>query len=226
MPAQKVFISRSISAESELVKLLSPHGFEVEGRSLVTFKEVHFDLPEAFDWVFFYSKQGVDFFFKALEKANIMLPKHLRFGAIGAGTAQALESKVPQIHFIGDGSPETTAQAFAKIAHGQRVLFPRAVTSRRSVQQLCGAAIIALDLVVYENTPLEEAPPSDAGFLVFTSPLNAQAYLSQHPLLPTQQLIAIGDTTTQAIAHLTDAPVFTASAPSEQAIAALVLELS
>ncbi len=125
--AKKVFITRELSPESPLRQLLEPQGFVITGRSLIDFSAMNFVLPPAFDWVFFYSAQGVRFFFEGLEKSGIALPENVRLGAIGSGTARLLE----KADFIGDGTSEATAAAFAKLAAGQRVLFPRAENSRQ-----------------------------------------------------------------------------------------------
>lgn len=219
LTAQKVFISRPTPAESVFRRLLEPAGFEVDGRSLVAFSAVPFVLPAAFDWVFFYSGQGVRFFFEHLANSGILLPPTTRFGAIGAGTARLLETA----DFVGDGAPETTAEAFRAVATGKRVLFPRAAQSRQALQLLLAGKIEALDLIVYENTPISEIAISDAAVLVFTSPLNAQAYFSRHPLLPGQKVLAIGHTTARALTEMQVTPHAVAPQPSEAALAGLVL---
>ncbi len=216
--SQKIFISRPAPPESVFRRLLEPQGFEVDGRSLIAFSAVPFVLPAFFDWVFFYSSHGVQFFFEQLTKARVTLPQTTRFGAIGPATARLLETA----HFVGDGAPEPTAAAFRAIAAGKRVLFPRAAHSRQSVQLLLGNTIEALDLVVYQNEPLVEVALSDAAALIFTSPLNAQAYFSKHRLLPGQMVFAIGQTTAQALSDMHIVPQGVAMQPSEEALAGLV----
>jgi len=219
--AQKIFISRPAPPESVFRRLLEPQGFEVDGRSLITFSAVPFVLPASFDWVFFYSSHGVQFFFEQLAKARVTLPQTTRFGAIGPATARLLET----VHFVGDGAPETTAAAFRMVTDGKRVLFPRAAHSRQSVQLLLGNTVVALDLVVYHNEPLPEIALSDAAALIFTSPLNAQAYFSKHRLLPGQKVFAIGQTTARALSDMHIVQEAVAPQPSEEALANLVLSL-
>lgn len=221
LATQKVFISRPTPPESVFRRLLEPAGFEVDGRSLVAFSAVPFVLPAAFDWVFFYSGQGVRFFFEHLAKAEIHLPPTTRFGAIGPGTARLLET----VHFVGDGAVKTTSEAFGKIAAGKRVLFPRALQSRQSVQLSLGKTIEALSLIVYDNTPIPEIALSDAAVLVFTSPLNLQAYFSKHRLLRDQKVLTIGPTTAQALIEMGMLPFAVAPQPSEEALAELVLKI-
>lgn len=219
--AKKVFISRPTSPESAFRCLLEPQGLEVDGRSLVAFSAVPYVLPASFDWVFFYSSHGVRFFFEQVAKTGIALPPGIRFGAIGPGTARLLET----VHFVGDGAPETAAEAFGTVAAGKRVLFPRAEDSRKSVQLLLKNTVEVLDLIVYHNVPLREIVLSDAAALVFTSPLNAQAYFSKHDLLPDQKVVAIGQTTALALSEMHIVPVVVAPQPSEEALAMLVLSL-
>ncbi|NUO00461.1 MAG: uroporphyrinogen-III synthase [Saprospiraceae bacterium] len=217
----KVFISRVVMPESDIRQLLEPHGFEVEGRSLVAFEAVPFTLSGPFDWVFFYSKQGIQFFFDQVTKAGIVLPPSTRFAAIGPGTASLLKIA----HFTGDGVPETTAKAFGVVAAGKRVVFARAADSRQSVQALLADVVEVVDLVVYHNQPIQAPVLSEAAILIFTSPLNAQAYFSTHGLLPGQKTLAIGQTTARALSEMNIAPIGIAAHPSENAIAELVLSM-
>jgi len=69
--------------------MLSPAGFEVIGHSLIEFKAIPFDLPSSFDWIFFYSKNAVRYFFEQIPPENI----HSSIAAFGPGTAHFLKSK-------------------------------------------------------------------------------------------------------------------------------------
>ena len=61
--------------------------------------------------------------------------------------------------------------------------------------------------------------------LVFTSPLHAEAYFYHHDLLPGQRIVAIGNTTADALRQLGFYECKTAKAPNEQALANAVFEL-
>ncbi len=220
-PSNRVFITRPTPPDSEIRRLLEPYGYTVEGCSLVEFKAASFELPPAFDWVFFYSSQGVRFFFEGLDDMGLVLPASMRFGAIGPGTAAAL----PKSDFTGDGIPETTAKAFLALAAGKRVIFPGAANSRQSVQLLLGDAVESFSVVVYDNTPVSDIPFVEAGVLIFTSPLNAQAYFSKRLLLPGQKVVAIGPTTAQALSDLNAGPHVVAPQASEAGLAIAVLSL-
>ena len=107
----KIFISRQLQKESIFRKRLQESGFEVLAQSLIDFfPESFLKLPQA-DWLFFYSKKGVQFFFKNKPKN---FSKKTKWAAMGEGTATALAHQNISLDFIGDGSPETTAMNFFK----------------------------------------------------------------------------------------------------------------
>lgn len=51
----------------------------------------------------------------------------------------------------------------------------------------------------YENVPAKSIPKTDADYLIFTSPSNADAYLNLHELDMNQIVVAIGKTTDMAL---------------------------
>jgi len=218
---KKVFISRDLSEDSIFRKMLIASGFEVHGESLVKFSAVPVGALPPADWLFFYSKTGVHFFFQQISPAKIAGSK---LAAIGPGTAAALESACRPPDFTGSGDPGQTASAFLQTAKGQRVLFCRAKESRKSVQTLLGPYLAALDLVVYENTPRREFVLPDFDVLVFTSPMNVQAYFSGKRWRENQMVAAIGETTAKALAEVGAGPVLVAEDPSEEGLAAAVLK--
>ena len=127
--------------------------------------------------------------------------------AFGNGTASFLLQKKLKPAFTGTGKPEEVATAFLKIANGQKVLFPRAKNSRQSIRKLLGKNIEAVDLIVYENIlrtdfNLNICPFGDFDCLVFTSPMNAEAYFNKKQLIDNQKVIAIGVTTGDALKEL------------------------
>ncbi len=218
---KKVFISRDLSDDSIFRKILMASNFGVHGESLVDFSPVPISqLPPA-AWLFFYSKTGVRYFFQQISPEKIT---GVKLAAIGPGTAAALEEAIRPPDFTGDGDPESTAALFLETARGQRVLFPRAKESRQSIQKILEPHLTALDLVVYENSPRRDFTLPDFDVLVFTSPLNAQAYFSKKRWEETQKVVAIGKTTAKALAKLGVERVIVAENPSEESLAAEVLK--
>ncbi len=192
----------------------------MHGESLIEFKSLPFTPPSSTDWVFFYSKQAVLYFVEALKKMPI-LP---RLATMGSGTAAALEGYGFEVDFRGSGRPEAVAEAFGQLAEGQRVLFPRAKQARRSVQRLLEAIIEVLDLPVYQNTIREQLELPVCQHLVFTSPLNVQAYFAKYALQRGQEVYAIGGTTAAALLEWGVEKMQVAKLAEEAALAALVLK--
>lgn len=217
---KKIFITRELDANSVFYKTLTVNGFEVIGCSLVAFSPVPFGVLPTADWVFFYSKNAIRFFLAGLQ--NLTLEPY-KIAALGEGTASALgEAIVPD--FIGNGDPAQVATEFFKVAGGKRVLFPRASDSRQSIQQILGNRIEAVDLVVYENIAKQDFHIPDCQALVFTSPLNVKAYFSKCKL-KNELVIAIGDTTAEALRQLNVPKISIAEKPTEKAMAELVIKL-
>jgi len=215
----KVFISRLLQADSPFQALVASAEWEVKAQSLLVFEPVAFAHLPPTDWLFFYSRRGVQFF---AAQIGAPLPP-LRLAAMGTGTAQALEQQGWQPAFIGAGSPAAVARAFAGQATGQRVVFVQAQNSRQSVQQHLGSLIQSQNLVVYQNRPLTTVHLQPADYLIFTSPLNFETYCQLNPYKPEQRFIAIGATTALAFRAAGIKQYQVATAPTEEALLACLL---
>lgn len=213
-----VFISKALDPASPFQQRLVDAGWAVMGTSLLNFQAVGLAHIPACDWIFFYSKRAVRFLLDQHE-----LPPGIRLAAIGPGTARQIRERGYPVHFVGSGHPETTAAQFLQVAAGQRVLFPRAAQSRRSVQQLLAQQLSVIDRVIYRNTIREDFEIPPCAYLVFTSPLNAQAYFQRYAIAPWQRVIAIGPTTAQKLTELGVKNTRTSSAPTEEKLAETVL---
>lgn len=220
-----VFITRELQAGSEFLRILKGAGYEVEGESLVEFSAISFEHIPDCDWVFFYSSRGVQFFFEQIKKLNLTVPS-TKFAVMGKGTAETLRKYTKSINFIGVGEPKSTALAFKNRAAGQVVLFPRAKNSKQSIQKLLLGKIISIDLIVYENKPKDYCHMRGRDFLVFTSPLNVEAYFNKNVKLPHQKIVAIGETTAAALRRLGYNEAATARYASERSMANSVIQLS
>ncbi|MBK7871778.1 MAG: uroporphyrinogen-III synthase [Saprospiraceae bacterium] len=212
-----IFISRILNYDSIFLQILQSKGYEVINISLIEFSFLPFYEIPSTDWIFFYSKTAAHFFFQHLQKSGLQTKAKL--AALGPATASAIEKQGFHLDFTGTGEPQTTAQAFAKLAAGQRVLFPRAENSRQSIQQLLENQIIAIDLILYKNQMRTDFELPECQWLVFTSPLNAQAYFQKYPLKLEQKILAIGETTAQTLRQLGVSEILIAENPSEEALA-------
>jgi len=219
------FITRDLPDHSEFKSLLTAAGWEVAGQLLVELSPLPFGpVPEA-EWMFFSSQNAVRFYFDNQANAAAPSPERIRWAALGPATARALSEYVEPVDFMGTGEPESTAQSF-RLAHpgAGRILFPAARHSRQSVMAFLAPDYECLHFPIYDNRPLANPPHSEADVLVFTSPLNAEAYFSKHPLGSGQQVVAIGDTTGAALRQLGIAGISVAAQPSERGLADAVLK--
>ncbi len=220
---KSIFISRKLNEDSVFKSRLKAAGFEVHGISLLKFSAVNFtELPPS-DWIFFYSKNGVKFFFEGLKKQNIPIPELMRWGTIGKGTAAFLKQYIPQVDFIGNGNTMETAANFLKAARGLNVLFPQAEKSRRTIQRILEQNIKYQDLIVYKNEPKAKVNIPDCNILVFTSPMNVNAYFKKRVLFDDQKVFAIGRTTAKALVSIGIEEFNIAEEPTEEALVQAVL---
>ena len=191
-----VFISREISEQSYFRRALEKHNIQIEGRSLIRTVPVITKLDSYIlkhvDWVFFSSKNAVDYFFQ-LEP---LLPKGVMFGVMGAGSEEMLRQKGHFADFTGSGGdPVDVANEFAKLANGGTMLFPGAEDSLRTIQKGLSDTTKIIDLPIYETVLEDEVEASGADVLIFTSPSNVDAYFANNLMDPYQKVIAIGKST-------------------------------
>jgi uroporphyrinogen-III synthase len=218
---KKVFITRDLKEADFFKTALEEVGFSVFGQSLIAFSKIDFGIIPDCDWLFFYSKNGVKYFFENIDNQWVINKK---IGTIGASTSDFLMQNFGlKADFVGTGEPLQTAKNFLQIAANQTVIFPRAKQSKQSIQQELGNAIIAKDLVVYENQPLSDFDAIEADILVFTSPMNVEAYFNKMVLKPNQKIVSIGNTTAKALESLDIEGFFIAETPSEKGLVKAVL---
>jgi uroporphyrinogen-III synthase len=201
--AKKVFISRDLTERSYLRKALAKHGIEIEARSLIRALPVITTLSDhivsGVNWIFFSSKNGVEYFFQLKPK----LPAGVKFGVMGSGSEDMLRQQGFFADFTGGSiDPKEVAAEFAKVAGGKTILFPAAENSSRSVQAGLSSDTKVIDLPVYETVLLNNVETSEAEILIFTSPSNAEAYFKANLCEPYQKVIAIGKSTGRKLDEL------------------------
>lgn len=194
-----LFISRSLSDDSPIRTWCEQRAIELVDKSLLQFQSVSFGrLPREIDWIFFYSPRAVNFFFGA----HPTLPPKVRFAAIGHGTAQKITALGYVPHFVGNGDPGRTAAAFGSSVRGCKVLFPQARRSRRSVEILLSDHIAASSLVVYDNQVAPLLFEQTFATMIFTSPMNVEAFLAHNKVPAGSRVVALGPSTAGALEHL------------------------
>jgi uroporphyrinogen-III synthase len=220
---KRIFISRKLNSDSIFKIKLENEGFKIWDESLLEFELVPFYKIPDVDWIFFYSQKGVSFFFNHIINNNIRLSENIKLAGFGEKTANTIE-QFTKCHFVGTGNAQTTAPDFLKIANGKKILFPRAVNSQRSVQQLIDNQSITEDLIIYKNFPKREFYIPRMDYLFFMSPLNAKAFFQKYKLEQNQKVFAIGKTTANALSELGVENVIFPKKPSEEELVKLLLE--
>ncbi len=218
-----IFITRKLSNTSIFKTQLEAAGFTVHGKSLLQFSAIDFNRIPKSDWIFFYSKNGVKFFFDCLKTKNKSVSKNIRWATIGKGTAKYLQSKVSNVDFIGQGNTLETALDFLKLSKGQTVLFPQAEKSRKTIQRLLEGNISDKSLIVYKNEMKKNVLIPDSDALVFTSPMNAKAYFKDRVLFDDQKIFAIGRTTEKTLIGMGIEEYKVAEEPSEESLVKIIL---
>ena len=211
----RIFISRDLNKESPLVQALELKEDTVYGESLIEFDFVPFNYFPFCEWIFFYSPRCVYYFFEMAEPNRY---KNSKFAVMGPGTARAMIEQDIIPDFIGNGNPEQTAESFGDEAYEQRVLFPQAENSRKSIEKLIADQVEVIDIVVYTNLPKKEFSVPNCDILIFTSPLNAQTYFEKYPLTKEQNVLAIGKTTAESLRNLSIFKFAIASSPTTEGI--------
>jgi uroporphyrinogen-III synthase len=217
------FITRDLTPDSPFLNRLTTAGWTVTAQSLVQLTPLTIPTIPAADWIFFSSQNGVLFFFDQIKKQGLPVPT-TKWAALGKATAAVLLQYIPTADFIGSGDPESAAADFRVLAQGSRVLFPGAQNSRQSIQGVLKEVATVIDLPVYENTPIANAPSSEADMLVFTSPLNVTAYFAGSSRQAHQKIAAIGRSTAAALQEQGISDVWIPHEATEAALADLLLQ--
>lgn len=191
----KIFISRHLEINSPLLEFALTNGHDVVGQSLIEISQVTFKEFPRTDWIFFYSKNGVKHFFNQLDIAQRQNLKHCKIGVIGTKTESAVMNFLNQkCDFVGNADQSNTHEFIDKLGH-DTCLFPRASYSKKSIEKLLPVDQVEV-LVVYDNIIDDLAiADADSDVLIFTSPMNVDAYLLGSSIESHQRIVSIGHTT-------------------------------
>lgn len=195
---KKVFISRDIRKEDYFSNALSRLGFDVEGKSLIEFKQIRIkELPKT-DWVFFSSKHAVKYFLDQKPKLE-----NVKFACIGTSTSAELRKHGYRADFIGQSTDiKLVGKQFSSKIGNAKVLFPIARGSMQSIQWQMVKRDNVFNLEVYATLKHSTEISEDTEVVVFTSPSNVEAYFEKNKWKAHQQAVAMGDATGKALEKL------------------------
>ena len=195
------------------------HDFEKEGinvfsESLLKFTPIPFVKPNT-DWIFFYSKKGVDFFFQANAYDATQ-----KYGVMGASTGIHFTSKTQKTpDYIGNNNGSEIAIELGQILADRSITFIKAKNSISGVEKHLVSTDNRYGLAIYNNEVLSEDTIESFGIpkceiVVLTSPKNAEAWFKfrQHT---NESVFAIGETTARTIKQLVNQNVPFCKEPSE-----------
>ena len=194
----RIFISRELHQCGLLAAQLEAHGYEVICESLITTRAQPFkDVPKA-DWLFFVSRNAVEYFLSCYKPSP-----DTKLAAVGEGTAQAIAAQGYKAAFVGEGhNLALIAEAFATVAQGSKVVFPIGSRSKRSIQLGIQHACEVEELVVYINEPKPVVVNGQLNAVVLSSPSSAEAFLQVNQVHSETLFVAMGRTTAERLRQL------------------------
>jgi hydroxymethylbilane synthase len=216
---QQVFISAGDNDFTFFKKSLVDNGFTIDAKSFIEVRKVYFKDYPSTDWIFLNSKNAAKFFFE--NKPEVGAAK---IAAIGHSTAAAIRSYGYDVAFVGEeNSTKYVAKKFAKILGTQTVLFPQSKQSLKSIAaNIPDSQRFFID--VYETIELEDKVVNKAEILVFTSPSNVKAFLSNNSVAD-KIVVCIGTATAFAFENVPLKAIHVARKPTELCLIEKVYEL-
>ncbi|MCW3076334.1 MAG: hydroxymethylbilane synthase [Bacteroidetes bacterium] len=192
---RKVFITKNLNESDYLSRALKGLSFELEGKSLVEFKQLRFKELPAADWIFFSSKHSVRYFFNL--KPDVSGRK---FGCVGSSTSAELRAHGHRADFIGQSTDnKLVGKQFAAKVGSSKVIFPIAKDSKQYIQWQMPKKDNVINLNVYSMITHSVEIDQEMKIIVFTSPSNVDAYFEKNSWLPGQLSIAMGEATAIAL---------------------------
>ena len=207
-----LFISRSLNQYSELIHSFPHEKYAWHHRSLIEINSLPFKVPTT-QWLFFYSKNGIECFEKGIEKDRI---QRFKIACFGPGTAQRFEEIFnKKSDFIGTGERDSTLNSFEKVLGTESICFVRGRESQKSIQTILNfkdkiTHLIIKDkqiknntntyLIVYDNHIKTTETLGQFEVAILTSPMNAKGFFKNKGMA--SLIISIGPTTTLALEKL------------------------
>lgn len=192
---KKIFITKTFREDDYLSNALKRLNFEVEGKSLIEFKQIRIkELPKT-EWIFFSSKHAVRYFFQQEPKLE-----NVKFGCIGTSTSAEMRAFGRRADFIGQSTDiKLVGKQFSSKVGNSKVLFPIARGSMQSIQWQMVKRDNVINLEVYATLKHSVEVSPEYEILIFTSPSNVEAYLEKNQIQPHQKVIAMGESTGKAL---------------------------
>jgi uroporphyrinogen-III synthase len=208
---KKVFISRNLAASSCFYQD-EFKSVQLTAQSLLTIESVTCVKPQV-DWLFFYSKSGIDCY----NEQHPLVNNEYLIGCFGPQTAAYLEKQYRMTpHFVGTGEAHSCLEKWKNSHLNGSICFIRGEHSKRSLIDELAAFHSIRELIVYRQTIRKINKLGHYDLAILTSPLNVASFFQNKG--SAQVFLAIGSTTAQALISHGILPTV-AEEPSEAALA-------
>jgi hydroxymethylbilane synthase len=216
-----LFISRKLEENSDINKLGSNLGISVIAEPLIKTVKVPFSHTPKAKWIFFSSKNAIQFFFEQ----NPLLDADIKYAVISKQSEQFLNQYGKSVDFVGEGVDLTKiAKQFRDVLKNDSVLFPQAMDSYKSVQKQIAFTNVVYNVFTYKTIIRNDFELPYTDILVFTSPSNVVAYFGKYKIDSRQKVIAMGSSTKYKLSEYQIKNVFTPEQFGEKGIYELLIQ--
>lgn len=186
-----LFISKKLSDHS-VFRELEKYDVRITDEPLIKFTQIPFSYTPQSKWIFFSSKNAIDYFFAQRPE----IAEGTLYGVIGKQSAAHLSTFGKTADFIGEGvDVAQIAKHFREVLKDDSVLFPQAMDSMRSIQKYIAFSNTLFNLYTYKTAIRDDFEIPYTNIIIFTSPSNVNAYLAKYKIDERQQVIAMGSAT-------------------------------
>ena len=182
---------------------LTEDNIVIDGFEAIKFVETNFTVSDfsAFDWIFFGSKRGIDFFFKRVNPKEI---KDLKIACVGKKTAEKLNKFNLKPDFIpANYSSEHFFKEFTeKYEYVKGILFPTSDLSNTSLEEKFNKKGVHFKkIIVYKTVCGDFKVLKDYNAYIFLSPSSFNCFAKKYPydFLRERVVCAIGSVTAKEI---------------------------
>lgn len=217
---QTLFISKKLSDNSQF-RELEKYDVTITDKPLIRFTQIPFSYTPQSKWIFFPSKNAIDFFFVQ----NPQIAEGTLYGVIGKPSAAHLATFGKTADFIGEGvDVAQIAKHFREVLKDDSVLFPQAMESMRSIQKHIAFSNTLFNLYTYKTSLRDDFEIPYTDIVIFTSPSNVEAYFAKYKIDERQRVIAMGNATRFRLSEFGIKNVSTPATFGEEGLLQLLLD--
>lgn len=193
---KSIFISRDLNEDSLFHKLKEDYNATIIAIPLIKIVQIPFSFTPKTDWIFFTSKNAINFFFAQ----NPDVSEDTKYGVVSDSTNKELFKHDKKVNFIGEGTDlNKIAKDFREVLQNQSVLFPQAMDSLQTIQKQLAFTNTIYNIYTYKTIIRSDFDIPYTDIAVFTSPSNVTSYFNKYKIDPRQLVIGMGFSTKQKL---------------------------